>query len=91
MAKNRRQPYAVSEKAGHQTSAESWGTGKSNAMANRLGTSSDYPKVVLSPVSLVFPVVALTAPVKPLLATCVALAECLLPPRFGAAGIRRSI
>ena len=29
MAKNRRQPYAVSEKAGHQTSAESWGTGKS--------------------------------------------------------------
>jgi len=28
MAKNKRQPYAVSEKAGHQTSAESWGTGK---------------------------------------------------------------
>jgi large subunit ribosomal protein L4e len=27
MAKNRRQPYAVSPKAGHQTSAESWGTG----------------------------------------------------------------
>ncbi|KAL8822896.1 MAG: hypothetical protein Q9191_006378 [Dirinaria sp. TL-2023a] len=26
MAKNKRQPYAVSEKAGHQTSAESWGT-----------------------------------------------------------------
>ena len=25
MAKNKRQPYAVSEKAGHQTSAESWG------------------------------------------------------------------
>lgn len=30
MAKNKRQPYAVSEKAGHQTSAESWGTGESN-------------------------------------------------------------
>ena len=29
MAKNKRQPYAVSEKAGHQTSAESWGTGMS--------------------------------------------------------------
>lgn len=29
MAKNKRQPYAVSEKAGHQTSAESWGTGQS--------------------------------------------------------------
>ena len=28
MAKNKRQPYSVSEKAGHQTSAESWGTGK---------------------------------------------------------------
>ena len=27
MNKNRRQPYAVSKKAGHQTSAESWGTG----------------------------------------------------------------
>ncbi|KAF5269325.1 hypothetical protein FQR65_LT02627 [Abscondita terminalis] len=26
MSFNRRQPYAVSEKAGHQTSAESWGT-----------------------------------------------------------------
>ncbi|OVA09940.1 Ribosomal protein L4/L1e [Macleaya cordata] len=28
MSKNRRQPYAVSRKAGHQTSAESWGTGR---------------------------------------------------------------
>jgi len=28
MAKNKRQPYAVSKKAGHQTSAESWGTGR---------------------------------------------------------------
>jgi large subunit ribosomal protein L4e len=28
MAKNKRQPYAVSEKAGEQTSAESWGTGE---------------------------------------------------------------
>ncbi|KAL6957628.1 60S ribosomal protein L4 [Sarracenia purpurea var. burkii] len=28
MAKNSRQPYAVSKKAGHQTSAESWGTGR---------------------------------------------------------------
>lgn len=28
MAKNKRQPYAVSERAGHQTSAESWGTGR---------------------------------------------------------------
>lgn len=28
MAKNKRQPYAVSSKAGHQTAAESWGTGR---------------------------------------------------------------
>lgn len=28
MAKNKRQPYAVSAKAGHQTAAESWGTGR---------------------------------------------------------------
>ncbi|GAB4854712.1 60S ribosomal protein L4 [Ancistrocladus abbreviatus] len=28
MAKNSRQPYAVSKRAGHQTSAESWGTGR---------------------------------------------------------------
>mmetsp|Transcript_38340 Transcript_38340/g.109554 ORF Transcript_38340/g.109554 Transcript_38340/m.109554 type:complete len:388 (+) Transcript_38340:32-1195(+) len=28
IAKNKRQPYAVSVEAGHQTSAESWGTGR---------------------------------------------------------------
>ncbi|XP_065865793.1 large ribosomal subunit protein uL4-like [Euphorbia lathyris] len=28
MSKNSRQPYAVSKSAGHQTSAESWGTGR---------------------------------------------------------------
>eukprot|EP00244_Chara_vulgaris_P003947 TRINITY_DN175_c0_g1_i4.p1 TRINITY_DN175_c0_g1~~TRINITY_DN175_c0_g1_i4.p1 ORF type:complete len:472 (+),score=110.08 TRINITY_DN175_c0_g1_i4:188-1417(+) len=28
LAKNHRSPYAVSKKAGHQTSAESWGTGR---------------------------------------------------------------
>lgn len=28
MSKNRRQPYAVNERAGHQHSAESWGTGR---------------------------------------------------------------
>ena len=39
MAKNRRQPYAVSEKAGHQTSAESWGTGRAVARIPRVGGS----------------------------------------------------
>ncbi|XP_078435394.1 large ribosomal subunit protein uL4-like [Wolffia australiana] len=28
VSKNKRQPYAVSKRAGHQTSAESWGTGR---------------------------------------------------------------
>ncbi|MCI83835.1 60S ribosomal protein L4-like, partial [Trifolium medium] len=28
ISKNARQPYAVSRRAGHQTSAESWGTGR---------------------------------------------------------------
>jgi hypothetical protein len=37
MAKNRRQAYAVSEKAGHQTSAESWGTGRAVARIPRVG------------------------------------------------------
>ena len=36
MMKNSRQPYAVSEKAGHQTSAESWGTGRAVARIPRV-------------------------------------------------------
>jgi large subunit ribosomal protein L4e len=42
MAKNRRQAYAVQEKAGHQHSAESWGTGRAVARVPRVsggGTS----------------------------------------------------
>ncbi|KAG6335680.1 hypothetical protein ID866_3414 [Astraeus odoratus] len=35
LAKNKRQAYAVSEKAGHQTSAESWGTGRAVARIPR--------------------------------------------------------
>jgi len=34
--KNKRQPYAVSRKAGHQTSAESWGTGRAVARIPRV-------------------------------------------------------
>ncbi len=33
---NGRQPYAVSENAGHQTSAESWGTGRAVARIPRV-------------------------------------------------------
>ncbi len=42
MAKNKRQPYAVSEKAGHQTSAESWGTGRAVARIPRVGCSGTH-------------------------------------------------
>ncbi|GEQ71356.1 hypothetical protein JCM33374_g5039 [Metschnikowia sp. JCM 33374] len=35
--KNKRQAYAVSVKAGHQTSAESWGTGRAVARIPRVG------------------------------------------------------
>jgi len=36
VAKNRRQPYAVNVDAGHQTSAESWGTGRAVARIPRV-------------------------------------------------------
>jgi len=36
IAKNHRQPYAVSANAGHQTSAESWGTGRAVARIPRV-------------------------------------------------------
>lgn len=36
IAKNKRQPYAVSERAGHQTSAISWGTGRAVARIPRV-------------------------------------------------------
>jgi len=36
VAKNKRQPYCVSEPAGHQTSAESWGTGRAVARIPRV-------------------------------------------------------
>uniref|UniRef100_A0A6M2DJ70 Putative ribosomal protein n=1 Tax=Xenopsylla cheopis TaxID=163159 RepID=A0A6M2DJ70_XENCH len=36
MSKNHRQPYCVSKEAGHQTSAESWGTGRAVARIPRV-------------------------------------------------------
>lgn len=36
MAKNKRQPYAVTRAAGHETSAESWGTGRAVARIPRV-------------------------------------------------------
>jgi len=37
VAKNNRQPYAVARRAGHETSAESWGTGRAVARIPRVG------------------------------------------------------
>ncbi|KAI0981613.1 hypothetical protein GJ496_010382 [Pomphorhynchus laevis] len=42
MKLNRRQPYAVSSKAGHQTSAESWGTGRAVARIPRVRGSGSH-------------------------------------------------
>ncbi|VEL28146.1 unnamed protein product [Protopolystoma xenopodis] len=42
MRKNARQPYAVSSKAGHQTSAESWGTGRAVARIPRVRGSGTH-------------------------------------------------
>ena len=51
MAKNKRQAYAVSERAGHQTSAESWGTGRAVARIPRVsgGGTHRAGQVILSP------------------------------------------
>ncbi|KAI8972273.1 ribosomal protein L4 domain-containing protein [Pilobolus umbonatus] len=42
MAKNKRQAYAVSDKAGEQTSAESWGTGRAVARIPRVNGSGTH-------------------------------------------------
>ncbi|KAI8891177.1 hypothetical protein K501DRAFT_265050 [Backusella circina FSU 941] len=42
MSKNSRQPYAVSDKAGEQTSAESWGTGRAVARIPRVNGSGTH-------------------------------------------------
>jgi hypothetical protein len=42
IAKNKRQAYAVSETAGHQTSAESWGTGRAVARIPCVGGGGTY-------------------------------------------------
>ena len=90
MAKNKRQPYAVSEKAGHQTSAESWGTGGSFSEDARAIFDIAIQVVPLL-VSLVSLARALIGLVKLPLAICAALDACSHPRRSGASGTRRSI
>jgi hypothetical protein len=91
MAKNKRQPYAVSEKAGEQTSAESWGTGKLRLRSRTaLPQKLTLPKVAPSHVFPESLVVVHTVLVKPRLVINVALAECSHPLRSGGNGIKRS-
>ena len=103
MAKNKRQPYAVSEKAGHQTSAESWGTGTlihtlsaDNPRRHRallaVGHCSYFYNLqdVLLPVYLVFQEEEPTVLVRPPLAISVVQAACLPLPKSGESGTRRS-
>ena len=97
MAKNKRQPYAVSEKAGEQTSAESWGTGMLKKIKKKSGFEDmDWRlifaifQVALSLVSPVSPVVVLTVPVRLPSVTSAVPVACSLLPRCGASGTRRS-
>lgn len=95
MAKNKRQPYAVSEKAGHQTSAESWGTGMLrryrtiDSSSQRAETNCNI-QVAPSPVSPVSLVVVPTVLVKLRSVTCAAPVACSLPPKCGESGTPRS-
>ena len=91
MAKNKRQPYAVSEKAGEQTSAESWGTGEKDRTLVSHNLSNTEFKVVLLHVFLVSLAAVHTEPVKQLSVISAVPDECSLLQKFGASGIRRSI
>jgi hypothetical protein len=91
MAKNKRQPYAVSEKAGEQTSAESWGTGKLSLRSRTaLFQKLTLPKVAPSHVFLESRVVVHIVLVKLPLVISVGLAACSHQPRSGGNGIKRS-
>lgn len=94
MAKNKRQPYAVSEKAGHQTSAESWGTGKFHYLPQYLlvelnPCALDQVELLLE--FLVFPGEEPIVLVKLPLAINVAPVACSPPQKYGESGTRRSI
>jgi hypothetical protein len=91
MAKNKRQPYAVSEKAGEQTSAESWGTGELQQIYGaELAKNLTYFQVALLHVFLAYLVVEHTVLGKLHSAISVVPVECSHPPRSGGNGIRRS-
>lgn len=91
MAKNKRQPYAVSQKAGEQTSAESWGTGElQQTRKEGIGPKLTLHQVGLLHVFLACQAVAHIVLVKQLLVISVALVGCSHPQKSGGNGIRRS-
>jgi hypothetical protein len=89
IAKNKRQAYSVSEKAGHQTSAESWGTGRAVARIPRVGGSGTHRSGQVSfiysnsLVSNFYPLSRLPS------VTCAVVVVCSPPPRPGADGTSR--
>lgn len=92
MSMNRRQPYAVSEKAGMSSKQQ-----HANASILNVFIVQDTRRVpslgelvALSPVSPVFVVAVLTVPVRVLTVTCAAEVACSPQPRSGASGTARS-
>jgi hypothetical protein len=88
IAKNKRQAYAVSEKAGHQTSAESWGTGRAVARIPRVGGGGTHRSGQVNWVFLLALCFAKPQD-RPLLVTCAVEVACSHPPRLGANGMSK--
>ena len=89
MAKNRRQAYAVSEKAGHQTSAESWGTGRAVARIPRVGGGGTHRSGQVMSFQSVIGCHSLFNP-RQRLETCAVVVACSLLQRPGVSGMSRS-
>lgn len=92
--KNRRQPYSVAENAGHQTSAESWGTGRAVARIPRVGGGGTHRSGQVSRKGLNEQITAADQVELPFLrppsVTCAVVDACSPLPRSGASGTSRS-
>ena len=84
IAKNKRQAYAVSEKAGHQTSAESWGTGRAVARIPRVGGGGTHRSGQVSHQEPFYSDIDLVSRLRS--GTCAAEDECLPRPKPGVNG-----
>ena len=90
IAKNKRQPYAVSPQAGHQTSAESWGTGRAVARIPRVGGGGTHRSgqvSILTKRRQEFPLIKPSN--RPLSVTCVVVVVCSHQPVSGESGTSR--